>query len=55
MSNELMIHRLEQKHDLLQQEISKVQNQALPNVSLLRELKVRKLQLKEELFKLLSK
>ncbi len=55
MSNEHLIHNLEHKHDLLQKEISKEQNSPLPDVSLLRKLKVRKLQLKEELFKLLSK
>lgn len=55
MSTEHLIHSLEHKHDLVQKEISKEQNRPLPDVSLLRELKIRKLKIKEELFKLLSK
>ncbi len=49
------IQSLESRHERLDAKISREQNRPLPNVELLREMKIRKLRLKEELFSLLSR
>ncbi len=49
------IESLEHKRELLDQKICRELKRPLPNVDLLREFKVSKLRLKEEIFKLLSK
>ncbi|MDC0348879.1 YdcH family protein [Alphaproteobacteria bacterium] len=49
------IQNLENHHERLDEKISREQGRPLPNVGLLREMKVRKLRLKEELFSLLSR
>ena len=49
------IESLEHKRELLDQKIRRELNRPLPNVDLLREFKVSKFRLKEEIFKLLSK
>lgn len=49
------IQSLENHHERLDEKISREQGRSLPNVDLLREMKVRKLRLKEELFSLLSR
>jgi hypothetical protein len=49
------IEDLEHKRELLDQKIRRELRRPLPNVDLLREFKISKLRLKEEIFKLLSK
>ena len=49
------IENLESRHNRLDARISREQRRPLPNVDLLREMKVRKLRLKEEMFSLLSR
>ena len=49
------IQSLENNHERLDEKISREQGRPLPNVELLRQMKVRKLRLKEELFTLLSR
>ena len=49
------IQNLESRHERLDARISREQRRPLPNVDLLREMKVRKLRLKEEMFNLLSR
>lgn len=49
------IQSLEHRHEQLDARISREQRRPLPNVDLLREMKVRKLRLKEEMFTLLSR
>ena len=46
---------LESRHERLDARISREQGRPLPDVDLLREMKIRKLRLKEELFSLLSR
>lgn len=49
------IQNLEHQHKILDRKMSREQNRPLPNVELLREIKIRKLRLKEELFNLLAR
>lgn len=49
------IQSLQNRHERLDARISREQNRPLPDVELLREMKIGKLRLKEELFSLLSK
>ncbi len=48
-------HILERQHAILGKRICREQNRPLPNVELLRELKIRKLRLKEQLFNVLAR
>lgn len=54
MSKENLVKSLEKQHEVLEKEVDKVLNHPAPDAMLLRKLKIKKLKIKEEIFKLLS-